>query len=66
MPREEDFSRIMRKPNKPKKAVSTMASSEPSPPQLMPTPFSRVPIHEQFEKDLVSAILCSGSELKIL
>ena len=28
MPREEDFSRIMRKPNKPKKAVSTMASSE--------------------------------------
>ena len=56
MPREEDFSRIKRKPSKPKKTVSTMASPaepEPSPPQMMPTPFSRVPIHEQFEKDLV-------------
>lgn len=67
MPREEDFSRIMRKPSKSKKATaSTMMSSEPasssaspSPPPLMPTPFSRVPIHEQFEKDLDSRFMLS-------
>ena len=54
MPREEDFSRIKRKPNRPKKAAS---SSEQPAPSMMPTPFSRVPIHEQFEKDLVRHLL---------